>query len=406
MINANGLDIRNIWNKKIRDFIDNSGTTVANRSMASEAQITKSNKLENLINNSSGIKQLEYIKKLGEFQLKWLLEKPDVFIARASWFTYYKQYLSKNKIKFDFNVYNEDAKNYATRMVNRQQNISDPDLGGMLFTKNDAYRKIAVKTIFAFANFRINQSIRLINDVTTLTSFTSSKQDKAIAAKSLAGFAVEAAAFRLVSIGATALLDSITNSIWGGDDDEEEKQKRLNNIYKGQATNLAADMLSPIPLLDPVAIFGVNYISNMLQMDKPEKERLLLFDAKPKEFLQQLGSLGIAVEDGMKLYELSKMIATKKFVDDYGNTKTLSDEDVNKLPLLLLLNSVSMLKLVPTDVKAIAKREIAIIKKEGKTEKQLTKKTSSKSDDIEDIDKEINNIDKEINDAINNAFKF
>jgi GNAT superfamily N-acetyltransferase len=408
IINANGLDIRNIWNKQIRDFIDNSGTTVANRSMASEAQITKSNKLEDLINNSSGIKQLEYIKKLGEFQLKWLLEKPDVFIARASWFTYYKDYLSKNKIKFDFNVYNEDAKNYATRMVNRQQNISDPDLGGMLFTKNDAYRTIVVKTIFAFANFRINQSIRLINDVTTLTSFTSSKQDKAIAAKSLAGFAVEAAAFRLVSIGTTALLDSITNSIWGGDDDEEEKQKRLNNIYKGQITNLAADMLSPVPLTDPAVTFGINYIANMLQMDKPEKERLLLFEAKPKDFVKQAGILGIAAEDAMGLYKLSKMIYTKQFVDDYGNTKTLSDEDVNKLPLLLLLNSVSMLKLVPTDVKTISKRELAIIKKQGKTEKQLTKKTSSKSSSIEDIDKEIykeiENIDKEIDDAINENF--
>jgi hypothetical protein len=149
-------------------------------------------------------------------------------------------------------------------------------------------------------------------------------------------------------------------------------------------------------------------------MDKPEKERLLLFDAKPKDFVKQAGIMGIAAEDAMKLYELSKMITTKKFVDDYGNTKTLSDEDVNKLPLLLLLSSVSMLKLVPTDVKNIAKREVSIIKKQGKTEKQIMKgtpsktKTSkkSKSNSIEDIDKEINNIDKEIDDAINNALNF
>jgi hypothetical protein len=404
MINATGLNVSNIWDSDVRKFIDNSGETIANRSMASQFQIIKSNKIKDLISKSDGIKALKLTQKLGEFYLKIFLENPDVFIARASWFTYYKDYLSQNKIKFDFNVYNEDAKSYATRMVDRQQNISDPELGGQLFTKNDNFGTWIGKTAFAFANFRINQSIRLINDVTTLTSITSSKQDKLIAIKSLAGFAIEAAIFRLTSIATTVVVDAAARAIWDDEEEtEEERIKRMNNIYKGQITNSVADILSPVPFTDTFVIAGINAILNEAQEDLTEKERLLLFDIKNNDTYKALGLYGIAASNFDKTLDMWNMMYNKKFKDAYGNTKIISDEDAYKMQSIIVMDLLSTTRLLPADVGNIARKEMGIIMKRGETEKQLKSKSTSKAStltieqQIARKEKKIENLDKYIN---------
>jgi hypothetical protein len=372
--------------------------------MASQFQIIKSNKIKDLISKSDGIKALKLTQKLGEFYLKIFLENPDVFIARASWFTYYKDYLSQNKIKFDFNVYNEDAKSYATRMVDRQQNISDPELGGQLFTKNDNFGLWIGKTAFAFANFRINQSIRLINDVTTLTSITSSKQDKLIAIKSLAGFAIEAAIFRLTSIATTVAVDAAARAIWDDEEEtEEERTKRMNDIYKGQITNSVADILSPVPFTDTFVIAGINAILNEAQEDLTEKERLLLFDIKNNDTYKALGLYGIAASNFDKTLDMWNMMYNKKFKDAYGNTKIISDEDAYKMQSIIVMDLLSTTRLLPADVGNIARKEMGIIMKRGETEKQLKSKSTSKAStltieqQIARKEKKIENLDKYIN---------
>lgn len=381
IINANGINIANLWDSSVREFIDNSGETVANRSMASQFQIIKANKIKDLISKSGDIKGLVYTRKLGEFYLKTFLENPDVFIARASWFTYYKDYLSKNKIKFDINVYNKDAKNYATRMVDRQQNISDPELGGKMFTTNDGLNSFIGKTAFAFANFRVNQTIRLMNDITTLTSRTSSTQDKTIAAKSLAGFAVEVAIFRLISIATTVAISSAARALWDEEEEtEEERIKRMNNIYKGQLSNSVADIFSPVPPTDAAVTTAVNWVLNKSQEELPEEEKILLFDMQNQDTYKSLGLYGIAASNFSKSIEMLNMYNNQKFTDKYGNIKNVSDEDADKMPSIIALDILSTARLLPADVGNIAKSEIKIIQKRSKTEKQSTPSTSKKSD--------------------------
>jgi hypothetical protein len=145
-------------------------------------------------------------QQLNRKYLKVFLSNFDVFIARASWITYYEQSLKKQKkypkqgIDYSNHEMNKEAAQYAQDMVDRQQNISDKDLAGRLYNSDSTAKQLLVKIVMPLTTFRMNQTTRFSNDLAVLSSKTASNEDKRIAAKSLGSFAAEMATFRLAKL--------------------------------------------------------------------------------------------------------------------------------------------------------------------------------------------------------------
>jgi len=384
LVNAKGkLDLSATFNKAKNDFINNSGYSIANRGIESQAQVESLNKLVEEVSKSKGEKLINGIEKLNKWWLDTFLVKPDVFIARASWLTYYEQSLQKQGIDtkdLDYSTHklNEDAANYAQRMVDRQQNVSDSDLAGKFFASRESSTQLLVKTIMPFASFRMNQASRLGADLATLTNKTSSKEDKDIAARSLAGFGVEVATFRLVSIGISILLGSLSKAIMGIDEDDEEYEKRVDNIIKGARTGTFTDIFSPLPILDkPIQEIGAAITQ---QIEDVTELPVAMYSPKSGEYFQSAGLFGISLERASQLAEIIKLSVTGEYTDDFGKKKTISSDAQDALKMLIVPALMTNVGLAPSEVNSIVRYGIKDSKKARKSSQEKKEKVERTED--------------------------
>jgi hypothetical protein len=390
LVNAKGLDIGSIFSSAKMNFIDNSGYAIANRGIESQTQLKSINKLMDLAAESKGIKVLKYIEQANKIWLDIFLVKPDSFVARASWMSYYEQSLKKQGIDpsgIDYNTHkiNKEAADYAQTMVDRQQNISDADLQGKMFASKTPLSQIFVKTLLPFANFRMNQFMRLTNDITTLTSMTSSKEDRAIAAWSLGGYSVEVATFTMISTAATMLLYELSKGIMGEDEDEEEEERRISNMIKGQITGRVTDILSPIPFLDKPIAAGVNMAMDKVQeaMDIAKEERLSIYGDTKVDMVKSLGTLGIAAERAAQLYDLYDLASTGEYTDSYGNTKKISENSRAYLEGMTAVALLTNIGLAPSEANNVVRNSIKIAKSTGKTQETIEKEVKTEENKTE-----------------------
>ena len=387
IINAGSLNLGTLLNQGKNGFIDRSGYEIANRGVEAQAQIESLNKIIEQAAKSKGAKAFKLIEDANKKWLDIVLVKPDVFIARASWITYYEQSLKKQGIDpktIDYNTHevNEKAADYAQRMVDRQQNISDADLAGKMFVSKQASTQILVKLLMPFASFRMNQSARLGADLAVLSDNTASIEDRKIAARSLAGFAAEMLTFKMVSAGTIILLGSLAKLAMGKDEDEEEKKKRIDAVLKGQRTSMVTDMLSPIPVADKAVQAGSSYLLNTVQnyLEIPKEEQFSIYGAGGgQEILKSLGMFGIAADRAAQLFEVSKLAATGEYTDDFGKEKTISEKDRQALLPFVGAAILSNVGLAPTEVSSVVKYAV----KDAKT------KTKSPEEKAAEKDREI-----------------
>jgi hypothetical protein len=384
LVNSKGkLDLSATFNKAKNEFINNSGYSIANRGIESQAQVESLNRLVEEVSKSKGEKLINGIEKLNKKFLDIFLVKPDVFIARASWLTYYEQSLQKQGIDtkdLDYSTHklNEDAANYAQRMVDRQQNVSDSDLAGKLFASRESSTQLLVKAIMPFASFRMNQASRLGADLATLTNKTSSSEDKSIAAMSLAGFSVEVAAFRLVSIGISILLGSLAKAIMGIDEDDEEYEKRVDNIIKGARTGTFTDIFSPLPILDkPIQELGSFITQNI---EDATEVPVAIYSPKSTEYFESLGLFGISYERASQLAEIIKLSVTGEYTDDFGKKKTISSDAQDGLKMLIVPALMTNVGLAPSEVNSIVRYGIKDSKKSRKSSQEKAEKAERKQD--------------------------
>lgn len=78
------------------------------------------------------------------------MAKPDVWIARSSFITYYlKDMKSKGEnvkdIDWSTHEWNKESAQYAQLMVDRQQNISDDKLAGDFLSSDDPTKELLEK---------------------------------------------------------------------------------------------------------------------------------------------------------------------------------------------------------------------------------------------------------------------
>jgi hypothetical protein len=385
MINAGGLDVSSMSDRAKQAFISNSGYAIANRGVESQAQIDTLDKMISELSTSKADKVIDSVEKINRWWLKNMLVKFDVAIARASWITYYEQNLKKQGIdvrSIDYNTHqiNEEAADYAQRQVDRQQNVSDADLSGAILSSKDSGKQLFTKIVMPFASFRMNQSARLGSDLSTLTSSTSTLEDKKVAARSLAGFMAEMATFRALSYGSALVIANVVSGMMGKDDDDEEEKKKKDAIMKGQLTNTVADMFSPAPILDRVVQIGVSNVLESVQnsMDIEEGDKVSIYTGDKQTFFQSLGLLGITGDRAVQLWEAVQLSNSGEFKDNYGNNKKVSDEDMRSLKTIIPLATLSAIGLAPTEVNSIVRSSIRIAKKDAESIKEEQQQPAGK----------------------------
>ena len=397
MVNASSLlKLGAAFNPDFNNFFYNTGYASANRGVESQAEISSLNKKIETASNK--VELLKAIENANKWWLKTFLVKPDVFIARASWQTYYEQELKKQGIdtkNLDYSKHklNEQAGDYAESMVSRQQNTPDSALSGSWFSKSGSDRKILAKIFLNMANFRMNQSSRLAADLSVLGHWgVSTTEDKAIAARSIAGYAVEQAIYRLISTGLAIGIGSIVLGMRGDDESEEDKKKRIDAIIKGQLTGSVMDILSPAPFLDvPVK----EILSPTLEgIEKATGLPLSIYGNKKQDYSNLLGAYGIPIQRAEELYDAIKLGTTGTYTDEFGKEKQITEEDQKIISELIPLSVGTVLGLMPSDVATGVRDIIKFSKRKQTTDEEVEQKIENAENKQEDIDQKVEVLDK------------
>ena len=394
-------------------WLDKLGMAISNRGMESSSTIESADARIEANDANYAKKTIKAIEKVNKFYLKQLLVKPDIWAARSSFVTYYLQDLKNRGIStnFEWDTHEPDmeAANYAQMMVDRQQNISDPLLAGEFMATEDGFKRLMRKVMLPFASFILNQKARMYNDFSTLTSRTSTAQDKKIAARSLSGLVAEMAAYHAIGATVRFMYDEIAKQIMGDEDDEEEKKRKKVNITKYPIRSFINDIISPLPVTDGIVTDGANFLlsfyeplsnedirkkvkekNNALKIkgeydmtkeeeqefidNLKEKNKFQLFtdDQNPRKY----GILGIAFDNYSNLYETSKMAYSGEFEDDYQGritVKKLAGDDKDYVEAALIPLYLSSLGLLPKDFSTVSDRIISRVKKRAFTENQADK---------------------------------
>ena len=277
-------------------------------------------------------------------------------------------------------------------MVDRQQNISDTDMSGTMFSNKNPYAQTMVKIFMPFASFRMNQGSRLGSDLRVLTNWDiSTAEDRKIAARSLAGYAVEMAVFRTISAGIGIGIASMTASLMGKGDDEEEKKKRREGLVKGAVTSVITDVLSPIPVLDRLVQSNSALIIEGVQkgLGVADEDIKNIYNSRKVNFVDALGTFGIAAKRTGEIWDLVSLSATGVYKDDYGKTRQISDENKNALTKLVPVVLVS-------NITGLASPEVSGVSRNAM---KIAKKKSPTPEELQEIEDKINSVQEIIDNA-------
>jgi len=377
LLNAGRMpDFRYFMNKDKVDFINNSQRAIAIRGGKSRVNVDSINKLAEAADTSNASKIIDFLGKANEIALKTFIERPDVWIAKASWITYYEKGLKKQGIdpsKFDYgkDKINEEAADYAQDMVDRQQNISDADLQGKLMNTKDPLKNVMVKTVMPFASFRMNQTMRMYSDLKTTFSKKgeATKEDRATARRSLAGYAVEMATFKYLQYVIASTLANVAVKAMGINETDDDKKKREEILKRSQTTGMVTDVLSPLPMLDvPVAVATdkvMSYFQDLENIDDEDKFHLMT--SIKKNGAKSLGLYGIAIDKADQIIEAFEISTTGKYIDEYGREKYVSNKTASALGDVALLSTGSSLIGFPAEMNAILRNSLRLAKKNSST---------------------------------------
>ena len=401
-------------------WIDSLGMAISNRGQESQSTIESIDR--RLDKANSGAKVVSnFIVDAQQIWLKWCLSKPDIFIAKSSFISYYKQYLSNNNqstnIDWATHNVNQDAADYAMLMVDRQQNVSDAKMAGKIFNSQNSTTKIMRKLFLPFASFSLNQKSRMVSDIKVLgINSGASKQDKVIAARSLLSLPLEMLLYQSIGLsirlGYLAIAKGIIGAIADDDDEEKEKllgmeiSKEIKNATKYPLRSMVTDFLSPIAIADNTVVGGVNYLLSKLSVDQDmideavskknlmleasgkdkmnedEKEKFIekykqdheyqLFNDEKKSY----GTIGIGYDTYKELIDNMNTAYTGKYIQDYMGNKSerfLLPKDQDNIKNAVLFEAMFALGILPRDVKTVTNNIIKLSKKNSLTENQFEK---------------------------------
>ena len=384
-------------NKDANEAINKSGMAIANRGIKAQSDLESvDTRIDNVTRTKSG-KVIKAIDNANKYVLEKSLVNPDVATARASFLAYYIQAMDKKGVsssEIDWTQpLNKDAAQFAQQQVDRQQNTSDQDLQGELFTSQKLLPQMIRKTAFPFANFLLNQKTRMYSDINTLfRNPTALPGDKKAARRSLAGLGVESFTFNLIGLGISTMLSSLVSGLIGEDEEEdyekrkEKERKRITSQIRGRAGNMFADIISPIPYTNDLILSKANSLLALMQEDKEDPFRF--FAKNEKDLNEQLGVLGIGGAKAIMLAELIMMSQSGKATTTYRgqtSTKKLTKDAQKKSGTVAVLYALYLAGVIPfSEVGYLSERALKELKKRKEKEinyipKKKTKKKTKKS---------------------------
>ena len=329
-----------IFNKDVQDAISKSGLGIANRGASSQGDISGIDSRIKQAAKTKGGKIIDAIDKLNKDVIDVFLVKTDVQTARASFIAYYLKAMDKKGVKsgdIDFTKpLDKESAQYAQQQVDRQQNTSDSDLQGDLFTGKGLGVQFLRKTLFPFANFLLNQKTRMYSDINTLTRKrkTSLPGEVTSAAKSLAGLATETAIFNAIGLGITQMLSNVARMYTGDEEEdaEDKKQKEFDSRLAGRLGNVVADVVVPIPFFNDLALSQIN--SLLLTMQEGDEDPFQFFAKTEKGLKDQLGVFGIGLKKAGVLVDMIMTLNSGEVTSEYfgkKSSKKLTPEAIEDL---------------------------------------------------------------------------
>ena len=370
--------IRLLSEPAVKQSLNKLGAGINLRGIESEASLERENKIIENMSNSKGV-NIDGLYKLSDEAIKQLLVKPDVFTAKASFLSYYLQGLENqgvdiNSLEWKNHNWNTDAVDFAQNQVDRQQNVSDPDLQGLLFRGKNLGTQILRKILFPFANFVTNQKTRMYADIVTLRNNPLPEERKA-AVNSLIGLVGEAAYFNFLTYGIAQALNAMSYGFMDEDETEEEAEKTKRYNFVSRAGNVLSDIAVPIPVLDDIVKENANsFIDAVFQSDDP----IQFFVKNEKDLIDQLGTLGIGIKEIAQAKNLILPGVTGVLKREYRGNK--SEKKLTKEQQQFYLNSglvylAYSAGLLPAEIKRFINTNIRILTKSPQTiNKTLLKK--------------------------------
>ena len=404
----------NIATADFNEWLNNTGTATASRGMESLSTIRSIDR--RLDAKSTMVKDsLKSILQVQQMYVKFFLSRPDVFIARSSFQSYYLKYMGESSIDWANHTPNQDALNYAEAMVSRQQNVNDPMLSGEFLTSEDGVKRIARKILLPFASFGLNQKARLNSDIINLGSKTTSAEDRKIAFKSATATVAEMLTYRAISVGIGYSFYKAAAAIVSGfigDDDDEDKEndkKWFESSTKFPVKSMINDLFSPIQLTDQYVTIGVDYLlslntgytkSELDELVKQEDEIRSLKDQDPmtdrqkEKFIQESknksiyqiggkwdatagwGMASIASDLYKKIYDDIILANTGEFQDDYKGNVTIKKIRPIEQALIkntLIFSTLFAAGLLPKESDQMVTKVVNMVKKNAMSESEYTK---------------------------------
>ena len=404
----------NMSNFDFNEWLNKTGMPISNRGIESLSTIESIDR--RMSAKGTRVKDsLKWIQEKQQLYVKWFLSKPDVFIARSGFQSYYLQYMGEKSIDWANHEPNQDALNYAQSMVDRQQNISDPMLGGEFLTAEDGMKRMAKKILFPFASFSLNQKARLNSDIINIGSKTTSAEDRKIAFKSATATVAEMVAYRAIAVGigygfykaAAAIVSGLV-----GDDDDEDKEndkKWFESATKFPVKSMINDIFSPIQMADKYVTMSTDFLLSLTTGDtdaeldelvKQENEIRSLKDQDPmtekqeEKFRQEsknkslyqvgnkyddnagLGMVSIASDLYTKIYDDYSLAMTGEFEDDYKGNITIKrirpiEQDLMKNTLYF--STLFAMGILPKESDQVVTKIVNMVKKNAMSESEYTK---------------------------------
>jgi hypothetical protein len=377
LINSGRFDLIDAFNSDWNKSIDSSPYDIANRGIESQGEFSE---LDNVLkqSNSGFINQasdliLNSYSKAQSFNLKMFLAKPDIFVARASFISYYKKYMIDNGLSTDppkDNILNEKAARYAENQVNRQQNLSDSYMEGDWLADKNSSSRIVRSMLIPFAKFQLNQKMRQYNDVRQLLSTSNSFKDKSIALRSLASLSIEVTVFTLLKEYMGDLLNKATDYYMGYEETEEEKKKSERQKENSRYLSFISSFITTLPFMDGIIQEGAEFAIDKAEEyhDIPKEDRIP-FDPYRQTTLGYFGTIGAGVSGTSQILEYESLLNSDGvFKNSRGQKMKMLESDIEKLRNARIFFHLNQAGIAPKEVEKVIKRMIKISKKRALSE--------------------------------------
>ena len=245
-------------------------------------------------------------------------------------------------------------------MVDLQQNVTDRNLQGEIMASRDSKVVFMRNMVMPLSNFIMNQKARMYSDFINATSKTNTSQDKARARRSLIALSGEMMMYNAILYSSQLLMNTVADSLSGIEPSEEEKKKRQKDAARTTMTNIVNDIISPFPLLNIPIDDGINKLMNAtFQSDTPEDLRFNLYSGEGRKWYDDLGLTGMGIKKIDRTIEMAKQATTGDVVKSYFGkeyVKNIADQDLPMAKAAAILNALTQVGLLPTDVGSVANK--------------------------------------------------